>query len=571
MSTSRPTHHRRATDAAAGSRTVRWRLWAAMLALAVVPALAGTYLTSSLLRGEEWPLEVRLVLVAVLAGPILAVIVLVRYFLDPFQELAESREELRELYQEARKDALADGLTSLGNHRAFQEELARQIKGFEDRGLSFSLALLDLDDLKLVNDRDGHAAGDEMLVSLARIMREFARAGDRVFRTGGDEFAMILPSTTIEDAVGVVERILHFSKRPERGGRACPFSAGVSGVPYLTRQRDQVYRQADAALYWAKRHGRGSVSVFEPERDRLTDELTDTDAEAIAEIIAGKLLRPVFQPIVDLRTGQILGFEGLIRPDPDGPLPDTGRLFAAAAAAGRTVELDLACLETVVDAARAIGPDRLLTINLSPRTLEAQHFDAAWLLSGLVRNGISPGRVIVELTEREEVDDLGRLQQVFSTLQQYGLRLAADDVGAGNAGLRLLSQVSFDIVKVDLALVQSGVRRMSARAVLESLRDFTVSQNARMIAEGVETSRQLQVLREMGIGAAQGFLLGRPDASVAMTHVDVRQLESGPLEARTVEPALADDAPGERAADVLPPAYPVLETEPGGVYVRAWS
>ena len=294
--------------------------------------------------------------------------------------------------------------------------------------------------------------------------------------------------------------------------------------------------------------------------------MTDATAHAVAEVITGKLLRPVFQPIVDLRSGRILGFEGLIRPDPNGPLPDTGRLFAAAAASGRTVDLDLACLETVVNAASAIGPDRLLTLNLSPRTLETKDFDAAWLLSGLVRNGISPSRVIIELTEREEVDDLGRLQQTFNLLQQYGLRLAADDVGAGNSGLRLLSQVHFDIVKIDLALVQSGVNRQSARAVLQSLRDLAVSQNSRMIAEGVETARQLRAIREMEIGAAQGFLLGRPDASVEMTFVDVRQLESGivvpdaahpvatPLPAGAIDDAAMDEISDERRALFLPRA-----------------
>jgi EAL domain-containing protein (putative c-di-GMP-specific phosphodiesterase class I) len=337
-----------------------------------------------------------------------------------------------------------------------------------------------------------------------------------------------------------------------------------------------VYRQADAALYWVKRHGRGSVEVFDPMRDQLPDELGDATSNAVSQVIAGKLLRPVFQPIVDLRSGRILGFEGLIRPDPNGPLPDTGRLFAAAAASGRTVELDLACIEVVVNGARAIGPDRLLTINLSPRTLEVKDFDAAWLLSGLVRNGISPGRVIVELTEREEVDDLGRLQQTFNLLQQYGLRFAADDVGAGNSGLRLLSQVQFDIVKIDLALVQSGVRRMGARAVLQSLRDLALSQNARIVAEGVETARQLQVIRELSIGAGQGYLLGRPDASVDKTFVDVRQLESGllvpshvdldPIASPTFEheeAALDEDISPERRAIFLPAVRPGFESSAG--------
>jgi EAL domain-containing protein (putative c-di-GMP-specific phosphodiesterase class I) len=404
-----------------------------------------------------------------------------------------------------------------------------------------------------------------MLVSMAQTMREMSRPGDKLFRTGGGEFAMILPNTSIEQAVSVAERMLHFSRRPPAGGRSSAFSGGLSGVPWFTRQRDMVYRQADAALYWVKRHGRGSIEVFDPMRDQLPDELGDATSNAVSQVVAGKLLRPVYQPIVDLRTGRVLGFEGLIRPDPNGPLPDTGKLFAAAAASGRTVELDLACIEAVVDGARAIGPDRLLTLNLSPRTLEVKDFDAAWLLSGLVRNGISPGRVIVELTEREEVDDLGRLQQTFNLLQQYGLRLAADDVGAGNSGLRLLSQVQFDIVKIDLALVQSGVRRMGARAVLQSLRDLALSQNARIVAEGVETARQLQVIRELNIGAGQGYLLGRPDASVDKTFVDVRQLESGllvpadaRLEAAEGPPAADEEAmeaiSAERRAVFLPPA-----------------
>jgi diguanylate cyclase (GGDEF)-like protein len=523
---------------------------------------------------SEMPLDVRLALLVMIAGAVAALIVLVRFILKPYREMAE----LRELYLEAREDALADGLTGIGNHRAFQEGLARQVQSFERRGTPFSLVLVDLDDLKVVNDREGHAAGDEMLRSLARAMRELSRPLDRLYRTGGDEFAMLLPDTSIEEATKVAERVLHFTKRPAGDWRPCTFSGGISGVPWFTRQRDTVYRQADAALYWAKRHGRASIEVFDPERDQLPEELDDATSQAVQEIITGRLLRPVFQPIVDLRSGRILGFEGLIRPDPSGPLPDTTRLFAAAAAAGRTVELDLACIEAVVQGARAIGPDRLLTLNLSPRTLEVKDFDAAWLLRGLVQNGISPSRVILELTEREEVDDLMRLRRTFADLQQYGLRLAADDVGAGNSGLRLLSQVQFDIVKIDLALVQDGVRRTGARAVLESLRDLALSQNARIVAEGVETARQLRVIRELEIGAGQGFLLGRPDASLDVSYVDVRGLEvdgsrtqsepvvltpdAEPIPTGAVAAGDVLDIPADRRAIFLPPAS-TLEAEAG--------
>jgi EAL domain-containing protein (putative c-di-GMP-specific phosphodiesterase class I) len=165
-----------------------------------------------------------------------------------------------------------------------------------------------------------------------------------------------------------------------------------------------------------------------------------------------------------------------------------------------------------------------------------------------------------------------QLRKAFQYLQQHGLRLAADDVGAGNAGLRLLSQVQFDIVKIDLSLVQDGVRRLGSRTVLESLRDLAISQKARVVAEGVETSKQLQVIRELDIGAGQGYLLGRPDASVEMTYVDVGRLASGLLIPATVAPLPlpvgpileedVDDISFERRAVFLPPAGRTYRAEP---------
>jgi diguanylate cyclase (GGDEF)-like protein len=516
----------------------------ALLGLVALPALAGILLTALLMRGAASPLvplqgapgrgtepAADAIATELLVGLAFLVIVaaivtlaLLRYLLRPLDEAVGSQSQLRVLYRQAHEDSRRDGLTGLGNQRAFHEELRELIEVVEKRGDRLAVVLMDLDDLKIVNDRAGHAAGDEMLDSMAATMREVTRPGDRLYRIGGDEFAMLLPGTDVDAAVTLTEDVLHAARQPRYGARPSPFSAGISAVPQFSRDEELVYRQADAALYWAKRHGRGLVEAFDPERDQLPDNLVDASRLAVQEVILGHLLAPVFQPIVDLRTGLILGFEGLIRPDPTGPLPDTARLFAAAAAAGRTVELDVACIDQVLMGARAIGPDRLLTLNLSPRTLEVRDFDAGWLLQGLYRNGISPGRVIVELTEREEIDDLVRLRRTFEHLRQYGLRIAADDVGAGNSGLRLLSQVQFDIVKLDLSLVQDGVRRMGARAVLQSLRDLALDQGAQVVAEGVETREQLQVLRDLRIGAGQGYLLGRPAISVAATFVDVDHL-----------------------------------------------
>jgi diguanylate cyclase (GGDEF)-like protein len=498
-----------------------------------VPALAGVLITGVLLLGNDSaavdgaqpiPGSVVIGVVALVVLAIVATVALLHYLLRPLEGIAESRSQLEVLYSQAREDSRRDGLTDLGNHRAFQEELDQVVAAHDTSGEPFCLVLMDLDDLKVVNDLEGHAAGDELLLTFARTMRELARPQDRLYRIGGDEFAVLMPGIDIDAATEATERLLHFARRPGWGGRASAFSAGISGLPWFTRDPEMLYRQADAALYWAKRHGRGCVEAFDPDRDQLPDSLADATLNAVQEVVNGGRLVPVFQPIVDLRSGRIIGFEALIRPDPRGPLPDTARLFAAAAAVGRTVELDRACIDAVLHAATAIGPDRLLTLNLSPRTLEGKDFDASWLLQGLYRAGISPGRVIIELTERDEIADLPRLRKTFQHLQQYGLRLAADDVGAGNAGLRLLSQVQFDIVKIDLSLVHDGVRRMGARAVLQSLRDLALSQHAHVVAEGVETREQLRVIRELEIGAGQGFLLGRPEASVSATFVDVHRL-----------------------------------------------
>ncbi|HZW01055.1 MAG TPA: bifunctional diguanylate cyclase/phosphodiesterase, partial [Candidatus Deferrimicrobium sp.] len=438
-------------------------------------------------------------------------VVIARTFLQPFDDLAGSQAQLEVLYREAREDSLHDGLTGLGNHRSFQEELDRQLEIHRRHKVPVSLLLLDLDDLKVVNDAEGHPAGDRLLVGMANSIRDALRYGDRGFRIGGDEFAVIMPHTEAPDALTAANRLRHFCLRPAAGERAIPFSGGISSVPLLAVDRGELFRQADAALYRCKRNGRGTVAVYDADRDQAPDASADQGAiAAIRDVIRARALTPVYQPIVDLRDGRVLGFEGLIRPAPSTPFSNPGQLFEAAAAAGRLVELDLACFEVVTAGTTGIDANQVVTINLSPRTLEVQDFTASWLLQILARHRLSPGRVIVELTEREAITDLDRLRRNVAGLQHAGVRIAADDVGAGNAGLRLLSQLRFDIVKIDLSLVQEGTQRDSSRNVLRSLKDLADRQGAVAIAEGLETAEQLRALRELGIAAGQGYLLGRP-------------------------------------------------------------
>ena len=441
------------------------------------------------------------------------------------------RSEIHELYGQARRAALLDGLTGLGNHRAFQDELARQLEIASRQGTPLSLLLVDVDDLKSVNDTTGHVGGDRLLVAVGRVAAIVLRRSDRAFRVGGDEFAILLPNSDVDTGLTVARRILASALGGgDPSNHVDPFSLsiGVSAFPAPSTESSYLYRNADAALYWCKRHGRTAVVAFDPGRhgtasdDRSVAELS----AAVGTIISTRALRPVYQPIFSLTSGQPIGYEGLVRPASGAPFSDASSLFAAAEKADRTVELDLACLEIVAAGVMLPDTDAYISVNLSPRTLESNLFHPGELKAIFHRNGISLERVVLELTEREHVEDIEQLRKNVEACRRAGMRLAADDVGAGNAGLRLLSDIHFDIVKIDLSLVQGGMMHDPSHGVLRALQELATRWKASIVAEGVETAAQLAVVRSLGISAGQGYLLGRPMDSMMSDRVDLVALES---------------------------------------------
>ncbi len=246
---------------------------------------------------------------------------------------------------------------------------------------------------------------------------------------------------------------------------------------------------------------------------------------AITAVIESGGLTPVYQPVIDLGSGNVIGYEGLVRVPKESTFAHTGALFDAAEAAGRVQDLDRAALEVVLRGAVAVSENLDLNVNVSPRSLESPEFNATVFLAILKRHNVRPGRVILELTEREAIRDPERLRTAMQAVQRAGVRIAADDVGAGNAGLRLLSQFKFDVVKIDLSLVH-GAREDQTLSVLTSLVQMADRWGAVTIAEGVETPAQLRTIRRLGISAAQGYLLGRPGPERDIAWVDIEALES---------------------------------------------
>jgi len=469
----------------------------------------------------------------------IAMAALARGMLRDVERLEEERARLFELYGQARLDAMIDGLTGLGNHRAFQDELARQLSEATRNETSLALLLVDVDDLKKVNDAKGHASGDELLTEVGRIAASSLRRHDRAFRVGGDEFAFLLPGADLERGLAAARHVLASALRggdPSHPIEAFSVSIGVSAFPQPSTEGRLLYRHADAALYWCKRHGRTNAVAYDPGRHGMaSDEASTADlSAAIGSILVEKALKPRYQPIFSLTTGEPIGYEGLVRPTEGAPFSDAAGLFAAAERAGRTVELDMACLEIVADGVGELEPNTYLSVNLSPRTLESEHFHPIELTAIFRKRGITPKQLVVELTEREEVQDLQQLARNAAACRQAGMRLAADDVGAGNAGLRLLSEIQFDIVKVDLSLVRGGILHDPSHAVLRALQELGTRWKATLVAEGVETAEQLAAIRELGFAAGQGYLLGRPSEERHVERLDLESLLPDGLFSRIV-------------------------------------
>jgi diguanylate cyclase (GGDEF)-like protein len=474
--------------------------------------------------------------IAAVLGTILLLII--RRMRRHVRDIEDDRSGLQHAYDRARLDSLIDGLTGLGNHRAFQEALDEEIAVARDQSAPLALLMVDVDDLKQANERLGHMAGDEILRATAQIMRANLSRADRAFRIGGDEFAVLLPGSDSDAAESMANHLLAAALSGNHGSRgAFSVTIGTTAYPAFSASRQEMILHADAALYAGKRHGRTLVERFDPSRHGIAEDarsLTELTA-AVERVAEGDLLRAVYQPIFSLKTGAVIGYEGLVRLAPEAGFPDPSSLFIAAEATRRTIELDVVCAKAVLAGAGRIGSDAYIAINLSPRTLESDAFSPLEIVALARRHGINPAQLVVELTEREAIEDLTRLQAAVATLRRHDVRVAIDDVGAGNAGLRLLSEVDFDIMKVDLSLVRAGAHHEPSEAVLRALAAVASQRGRTIVAEGIETPDLLEAVLELRFDAGQGYLLGRPASEPAPDGVDLFELMTGAADAEPLE------------------------------------
>jgi diguanylate cyclase (GGDEF)-like protein len=412
--------------------------------------------------------------------------------------------------------ATRDGLTDLPNQRAFQDEFPQAVSAAMRYHEPLALALLDVDDFKLINDRHGHPHGDAILKRVAAVLRN-ARPGDRPYRTGGDEFALLLAHTDGAGTRAVARRLCR-----DLADSGIEVSIGISALrPGL--QAETLRSEADAALYEAKRHGGNRTAHFDEIRERVVV-ITAEKKDAVRRLIDEGRFETVFQPIWNLDSGTLLGLEALTRPDSSCRLSGPAEAFDVAEQLGRVHQLDVLCVENALRFASELEPGLLMFINLSPQTLDLDLEANAWLAPAVDRVGLSPRDVVVEVTERFG----GRTESVVKRLEclhRQGFKIALDDVGTGNSGLEMLSKINAEFVKIDRSIVAGAVaREPTAHAILMAMVTFACQTGAFVIAEGVEDADTLQFLRALNdeheissgtiIQGGQGFGLGRPSSEL---------------------------------------------------------
>jgi len=408
---------------------------------------------------------------------------------------------LARLHRAALDRATRDGLTDLGNHGAFLEELERAMSLSRRHGEDLTLAIIDIDDFRFENDRHGQAHGDKLLRGVADSLRD-GRSEDRSYRLGDDEFAVLLPRAGEEGA----RRALQRTAAEVRSLQSVGVSIGLSVLRPETVDAESLRDQADAALFEAKRRG-GDTAVSFGEIEDSSRVVTVEKVRAVRRLLENGDIDAAYQPIVDQAAGEVLGYEGLARLSAEYGLAGPGEAFDVAAAIGRSAELDEACRRSILEGAGLLPDGALLFLNVAPQSLDRGHMSSDSLVRLVEASGLAPERVVLEVTERF-AGDLDRVVAEATTLRALGFKLALDDVGAGNSGLEMLRDLKVDFVKVDRGVVWRAIEGTSARAVLASITTFARQTGAYVIAEGIETDEMLEMVHDAH--GVQGFLLGRP-------------------------------------------------------------
>jgi diguanylate cyclase (GGDEF)-like protein/PAS domain S-box-containing protein len=414
-----------------------------------------------------------------------------------------------------------DQLTRLPNRTSFMRELDASLA--DSPVGSIAVLFIDLDNFKVINDSLGHAAGDELLRGMSERLRRLMRDGDVLARFGGDEFTVTLRGVTSSElAISVAERLRQEIAQPllldEGGELFVSSSIGIAVSDRVGVSGDDLLRDADAAMYRAKRRGRDCVEVFAPGTRDVSVHTLRTIGELRRALERDEIV-PFYQPIVHLVSGHLDGFEVLARwQHPERGLLTPDEFLPLAEEVGLVGEIGSVVLGAALGQAsrwRATVPafaDISIAVNVSARQLVDGRFQQT-VSEALAHSGLSADALWLEITETALMSDVKAASSALRSLRDLGLHLSVDDFGTGYSSLTYLKRFPVESIKIDRSFVHGLGIDAEDSTIVEAVVNLGHSLGLTVVAEGVETPLQLARLREMGCDRAQGFLFGRPQAA----------------------------------------------------------
>jgi diguanylate cyclase (GGDEF)-like protein len=422
-----------------------------------------------------------------------------------------------------------DMLTGLMNRFAFSEALDREIeRGDIGSREAFSLLVVDLDRFKEINDMLGHNTGDAVIVEAAARLRRTVNVEDLVGRIGGDEF-IILARGGGEDGVqaplALAERIVVALREPVViDGSAIPISASLGLVHYPAHgvAAQELLKKVDIALYEAKRQGRNRVCVFDTSMQARFNEARIMELE-IETAIARREFEPWFQPIGNIETGKIVGYEALARwPHPVRGMIPPAKFIPCAEQTGAIARIGQQILELACQACLTWPHPLYVAVNLSPVQFRQPQKLVAMVKDVLARTGLPPSRLNLEVTESLMLEDTEQTRAAIAELAQLGIGVSLDDFGSGFSSLSYIHSYPFSKIKIDKSFIDHIESGRESVAIVSAVRVLAEKLDMELVAEGVETLRQHLVLRQLGVTQAQGYFYGKPLPRAALAESPLR-------------------------------------------------
>ena len=412
-----------------------------------------------------------------------------------------------------------DGLTGLPNRSLLRQEIDEMLQHTRRSSDKMAVLMLGLDNFKAINDTLGHGVGDKLLRSVAKRLRSTLREQDTLARLNSDEFAVIQSGLARpEDAVLLARRLLEAIGEPyllDGHSVVIGASIGIAMAPGDGEESEKLLKHADMALSRAKNDSRGTFSFFESGMDARAQGRRKIEID-LRDAIQGEVLRPYYQPLIDLSSGRITGFEALVRwPHPERGMVSPAEFIPVAEETGLInalggLMLRRACMDAV------LWPDDVrVAVNLSPLQFRAGNLLSV-VMEVLKQSGLPAKRLELEITETLLLEKSSQVLATLHALRALGVRISMDDFGTGYSSLSYLRSFPFDKIKIDQSFVRGLGTNNDAQAIVRSIISLGGGLGVTITAEGVETEAELACLRSEGCHEGQGFLFShaRPNAEI---------------------------------------------------------